>query len=434
MRHLLLSYGLLLCVAVSTHAAPNADPFPTPPDKKGLQVQMVDDALALGIHHAAININLSALLDAGNKPANPHRSVEGETFSFNAGYLNALDRQIKPLADAGVVVYAILLIYPTKDPKRDAILVHPQARKDHRYNVAAFNTGTDRGRHFLTAVVEQLAERWSGDHPEHGRMWGWIAGNEANSHWLWYNLGRAGLEQVASEYEKAVRLIHSAVRRHSTNARVYLSFDHHWKASMPGISAEEAVPGREFLDTFARLSRERGDFDWHVAYHPYPDDLGNPRTWLDKAALPSDDSPHVTFKNLEVLTRHLTRPNLLYQNQPRRVILSEQGFHCPQSPDGETLQAAAFAYAWEKVQRLPLIDAFIWHRHVDHKLEGGLRLGLWERKPDSIVEPLRQRQIYNLFKKAGTPEWTEASAFALPVCGLHDWSPLNQRETPPAAD
>jgi hypothetical protein len=193
---------------------------------------------------------------------------------------------------------------------------------------------------------------------------------------------------------------------------------------MPGISLQECAPGRDFLDAFARIARTRGDFDWHVAHHPYPDDLGNPRTWLDKAATPDDDSLHVTFKNLQVLTNHLSRRELLWQGRPRRVILSEQGFHCLPTPEGELLQAAAFAYAWEKCLRSPGVDAFIWHRHVDHREEGGLRLGLWERKPESVSEPLRKRRMYELFKSAGTAQWAEAAKFALPVAGLRSWDDL----------
>jgi hypothetical protein len=193
---------------------------------------------------------------------------------------------------------------------------------------------------------------------------------------------------------------------------------------MPGVSDQESVPGRAFLDTFARMARERGDFDWHVATHPYPDDLGNPRTWLDKAAPPIEDAPHITFKNLEVMDRYMRRSEMLSNGKPRRIILSEQGFHCLPTPDGPRLQAAAFCYAWEKVRRCPGVDAFIWHRHVDHKHEGGLNLGLWERKPDSVSDPLRPRPLYELFKAAGTPRWNEAARFALPIVDLKSWDDL----------
>jgi hypothetical protein len=234
-------------------------------------------------------------------------------------------------------------------------------------------------------------------------------------------MGNVPLETAASEYEKTVRQAHAALRSHSQHARVYLSFDHHWSIAMHGISPQEAVPGRDFLDTFARIVRERGDFDWHVAWHPYPEDLGNPRAWADKNVTAADDTIKVTFKNLGVLPRHLERPELLFQGEPRRIILSEQGFHTLPTPEGEKLQAAAYAYAWEKVQRLPTIDAFIYHRHVDHSKEGGVRFGLWRNKPGSIADPDRPKLIHELFKKAGTPEWRAAADALLPVAGLKSW-------------
>jgi hypothetical protein len=416
-----------LFIAKAT-AAPHADPFPSPPNIKGLQVQMVDDALALGIHHAGINVNLTALLDLSRNEKSPRHTAAGREFCFNASYLAGLDGQVKPLSDKGVLVYLILLAYPSKEPARDAVCIHSGARKDHQYSVGAFNTDTGEGRAYLQAVTEFLAARWSGAQPEHGRAWGWIVGNEVNSHWMWYNMGRAPMTEVVSEYEQAFRIMHAAVRRSSANARLYISFDHHWAISMPGISAEESTPGRDFLDAFAALVRKNGDFDWHVAAHPYPEDLGNPRAWADKGITFDDATPKVTFKNLEVLCRHLERKEILWQGKPRRIILSEQGFHTLLTPDGEKLQAAAFAYAWEKCRRLPLVDAFIYHRHVDHAHEGGLRLGLWRNAPNSVSTPHSKKQLWELFRQAGTPEWDEAAKFALPVAGLKSWDELAPRK------
>ena len=423
-RFLPLLTTLLLTGASTLLTAQNTDPFPTPPSKKGLQVQMVDDALALGVRHAAVNVSLGALFHLAEKPGGIRFTYEGHEGWIDPGYLASLDRQVKPLSDAGVVVYFILLAYPTSDAAKDAVLLHPGRRKDGKFNIAAFNTATTEGVSLYRALLAFLAERYSGAHPEHGRVWGYIVGNEVNSHWMWYNLGNASMEQVASEYEKAVRATHDEVRRHSAHARVYLSFDHHWNTSMPGISAQEACNGRDLLDTFAARVRERGDFEWHVAHHPYPDDLGNPRTWLDKAALPHADSPHITFKNLEVACAYMTRPQLLWQGQPRRIILSEQGIHCLATPEGAELQAAGFAYAWEKTSRQTGIDALIWHRHVDHAHEGGLRLGLWENAPGSIATPGKKREIYDLFLKAGTPEWPAAAQKYLPLVGLKSWDEL----------
>ena len=375
---------------------------------------MVPDAISLGIHHATINVSLGALMGSPKDAQHP----------INQNYARSIEAQVKPLSDAGIVVYLILLAYPTHDATKDALLLHPHAKPDQKYNIAAFNTATPEGIANYRALVDFLAERFSGAHPEAGRAWGYIIGNEVNSQWLWYNLDRMPMEGVVIEYEKAVRVAHEAISKHSADARVYLSFDHHWNSSMPNISDQEAYKGRDFLDAFAKLARERGDFEWHAAHHPYADDLRNPRTWLDKAAWPTDDSPHITFKNLEVACRHMEKPEMLWQGKPRRIILSEQGLNCLDIPDGETLQAAGYAYAWEKITRQPLIDAFILHRHVDHAKEGGLRLGLWTFKPGTISDPDRKRQIYDLFKKAGTPEWSEAAKFALPVVGLTSWDEL----------
>ena len=423
-RPVLISIFLLMSGLPLPAAVPNSDPFPKTPSIKGLQVQMVNDALALGIHHAGININITALLDLQKKPGNPTRTVDGQEFSFNAAYLKSLDQQIKPLSDRGVLVYAIVLSYPSKNPAVDAIAIHPDARQDYKYSIGAFNTGTPMGRAWLRAVSEEMAERWSGDHPDHGRVWGWIVGNEVNSHWLWYNLGRKPMPAAVAEYEKAFRIMHESVRRSSMHARLYISFDHHWSISMHGISAEEATPGRDYLDAFAKTVRASGDFDWHVAWHPYPENLGNPRAWADKGVSSDEATQKVTFKNLEVLSRHLKQPELLWQGQPRRIILSEQGFQTLLTPEGESLQAAAYAYAWEKCRKLPLVDAFIYHRHVDHAHEGGLRLGLWRNAPNSIADPHSKKQIWDLFLKAGTPAWKQAAADLLPVTGLKSWDEL----------
>ena len=81
-------------------AVPDATTFPKPPSIKGLQVQMVEDALALGIHHAGVNVNITGLVDLEKRPENPKRVVDGYEFSFHESYLKVLDAQIKPHRDA----------------------------------------------------------------------------------------------------------------------------------------------------------------------------------------------------------------------------------------------------------------------------------------------------------------------------------------------
>ena len=259
----------LFCFFPASGAAddPKSQPFPQPPGKKGLQVQMVDDAIALGIHHAGININLIALFQTVADDNTVRFAHGGREWLINGAYAASLDNQIRPLSEKGIVVYVILLAYPSGEAARDTVMLHPSASGE--FTIAGFNTASDDGLRSYRALIAFLAERYSGLHAEHGRVWGWIVGNEVNSQKIWYNLGSMPMNEAAAEYEKAVRATHDSVREHSDHGRCYLSFDHFWAARMPGVSEQESYPTREFLMEFARISRERVDFEWHIAHHPY---------------------------------------------------------------------------------------------------------------------------------------------------------------------
>lgn len=421
-------FGLAIASAV---AAPNPEPYPTPTSKKGLQVQMVDDALALGVKHAALNCSLQSFVDLAGKPDSIKFPFEGHDYFFLSGPVARLDAAVKPLSDHGVVVSLILLNYEGSDEAINRIYLHPRYDREAKTNhLSAFNVVSPDGVRYLRAEVAFLAQRYNDPAAPHGRVWNYIVSNEVNSHWWWNNMGRATTEEVASDYERAVRLVHDAVRTASDNARIFLSLEHHWTIRFAPDAPDHSCPGRELLEDFARFARERGDFDWNIAFHPYPENLGDPRFWNDKTAKPGEDTPRITFKNIEVLPRFLTTHHeLLWQGHPRHVILSEQGFHCRDVPEGEREQAAAFCAAWWKIAHLDGIDAFILHRHVDHSQEG-LNLGLWTHKPGTIATPDRHRPMYEVFRVADTPEWEKAFEFALPVVGIRQWEELLPQSKP----
>lgn len=405
--------------------ATDATPYPSATSKKGLQVQMVDDAIALGIQHAAVNVALGQLLTLnGDQDAIPFTDQGGKRYWFARAAVQQLDQQVQPLSKAGIIVSAILLASQTHEAKKDALLVHTRCQGRAPNGIAAFQTATPDGRAWLAAVSEFLAQRYSGEHAPHGRIWNWIVGNEVNSHWWWYHMGRASMQDVVVAYEQAVRIVHHAVRRHSLHSRVFVSLEHHWNQRYAAGDAEQAFAGREFLQAFAALVQKGGELDWHIAFHPYPENLFDCRFWHDQTAPNQADAHRVTFRNLPVLLRFLQTPALLHEGHARRVILSEQGFHCADTPDGERNQAAAFALAWSIVTRLPGVDALILHRHVDHAHEGGLKLGLWTNRKDSICTPDRSRRIYDIFTACDTVRWPGCAAFALPILGIQkfeDW-------------
>jgi Family of unknown function (DUF5722) len=420
----------LFLVALARGAEQSAsrynEPFPVVSSKKGLQVQMLDDAIALGIKHGALNVNLTSLVDLSSDTNSLPWAIDGRTVRFRKSAINGLDHQVKRLSDAGAVVSLILLTYASGDAARDTVMLHPRYDKSAPNRLGNFNTVTPEGALHFRACMEFLCDRYNQPGQPHGRAVNFILGNEVNSHWFWANMGRVTMEEFADDYLRTARLAATALRKISSSARLYLSLEHHWSIRYPGGKEDQAFPARPFLDYFNRRAKEQGNFDWHIAFHPYPENLFEPRTWRDKSATTNDNSPRITFKNLEVLMRYLHQPELLYQGKPRRVILSEQGFHTPDKPDGEILQAAGYAYAWRKVAAFDGIDSFILHRHVDHGQEGGLKLGLWSRDTNSpsAAAPLAKKKIYEVFRAADTPQWEEAFRFALPVIGITNWNEL----------
>lgn len=394
--------------------------YPVSASKKGLQVQMVDDALSLGIKHAALNLNLTALIDPTRQPNNYSWRMDGETYYFNRNYLDSL--RIKQLSDAGVNVSLIILAYQTRDPARD-VLLHPWFDPAAPNHLGAFNVRTAAGVKWYRAAMEFLADRFSGTHYNNGRVWGYIIGNEVNSHWHWYNMGNAPANMVAQEYEKAVRIAHIAVRKSSANARIYLSLEHHWNIAYER-NLLHTCPGRTLLDEFNRLAQMGGNYDWQLAFHPYPENLMDPRTWLDKTATMDVNTPRITFKNIEMLPRYLSQPEIRFEGAPRRAILSEQGFNSGNNIDTELLQAAAYCYAYKKVEHLEGIDAFIYHRHVDNAGEGDAHFGLWRRQPNSNGNPASQKTIYLVFKAADTGEWLQTFDFARSIIGISNWAEI----------
>ncbi|TWD84634.1 hypothetical protein FB561_5828 [Kribbella amoyensis] len=407
----------------------NAYPHPASPTKKGLQVQMTADAEDLGVGHAAINVPFNTLMqvsDAGAGKSIPFVS-QGRTFYFDATEVGGLDRQIKPLSDNRSVVNLILLLYRDDRPNSSwSVLKHPDA--DLRGGpVFAFNTKTAEGIAYYTAAVEFLAQRYTRADQRFGRATGFIVGNEVDAPWIWQNMGEKPIDEFLRYYERALRLTFLATRAAYSEARTYVSLTHSW-AKPVGDNPNQYYPAKDVVDKLNALTKTHGDYPWNVAYHPYPDNLPDPRFWRDGNTTDDPDTtPKITLRNIELLPQYLARPEQTYEGEQRRVILSEQGCNTPAAtPEAERDQAACYALAYYKVAFLPGIDSFILHRHVDHRQEGGLRLGLWwwDDTVDAPAAPKTRKLVYDVFRDIDTRKSLETTQFALDVIGIDDWSEL----------
>src|SRR5688572_27063639 len=231
------------------------EPYPAASSKKGLQVEMVDDAMALGVKHAALNFNLSQLIDPKGGTNTLAWPSDGQTCHFKRSYVESMDRRIKTLSDAGVVVSLIVLTYQSHDAEVNRLMIHPQCVTNAPNRLGNFNTVTDEGRRWLAATLEFCAERWSRPDRKFGRVAGYIMGNEVNSHWWWANMGRVTMEEFTEDYHRTMRIAHAAIRKQSSSARVYLSLEHHWNIRYPAGDARQSFPGRAFLDHFSQLAK-----------------------------------------------------------------------------------------------------------------------------------------------------------------------------------
>ena len=409
-----------------------------PTGKKGLAcIVDLDDVRALGVQHANENIDIAGLLDWSNPTPALSFEFEGRKVGLHAGGVRTLDTLIKGKSDLGISVIGILLNYVKRAPGEavpgvpygavGSPLVHPLTNPALvPSGPAAFNTATAEGLFFYRAITQWLIERYTQPEEKFGRLTGLVVGNEIQSHWGWYHLGEATDDEVLREYLVALRVADLAARSTHRDFRIYLSMEHHWAMRGEKGNPRRAMRGVDMLANVAERARREGDFPWQVAFHPYPEDLFKPRFWQDQTAPLSFDAPRITFNNLEVLVQFLHQPQYLYRGQARHIALTEQGFNCPQEPDGEQAQAAAFAFALKRVEAMPEIESFIYHRHVDHPNEGGLRLGLREHDDTSKnLEAMgRKRLLYEVFQKAGTPEEAAAFAFALPIIGRENWEHL----------
>jgi hypothetical protein len=335
-----------------------------------------------------------------------------------------LDHTLLAAAQRGALVLGILLVPPAKawDGALGGIFQHPDYDAAGTYSMP--NLTTREGVEHYAALLHFLAERYSRPGAPFGRLHHWIVHNEVDAGWVWTNCGEKPPELYLEIYHRSMRLAHLIARAHDPHARAYVSLTHHWKET----ASHRFTPSRDVLEGLLAFSRKEGDFDWGIAFHPYPQSLRDPRTWRDRKAEFHYDTPMITFRNLEVLDAWVKEPAQRFNGRKvRSVHLSEQGPNSPDyTPRALAEQAAAMAYVWRKLRPLDAIEGFQFHNWADNRREGGLRIGL-RRFGDDPEAPLGPKPVWHVYRALDTAEEEQATAFALPVIGIADWSEVPYR-------
>lgn len=405
-------------------------PEEKPRSRKGLgglsPGRPVSDIDELGIGAVTVNILPASFMRMTPGAGRTAFEVAGRTYFADDRAVAQLDQTMLAAAKRRVVVSAIILVSQaaqSPDKQYGRLVAHPDAHPAGHF--AMPNVLSEEGHAAYSGALDFLARRYSQPDGAHGRIHHWIVHNEVDAGWEWTNAGEKTALRYLDLYHKSMRTVQLIARQYDAHAKAFISLTHYWtqRASPP------FYPSRDLLKLLLDFSHAEGDFEWAIAYHPYPQSLRNPRTWEDQLAQFTFDTPQITFKNIEVLDAWVRLPRNCFHGKPRSVQFTEQG---PNSPDYSEKslreQAAALAYVWKKLQRLDTIEVFHFHNWVDNRGEGGLRIGL-RRFPDDPGQPLGKKPVWFVFQALDTPQEDAATEFAKEVIGIKSWDEIR----PPAA-
>lgn len=365
---------------------------------------------SLGLSHATINIVLNGLIHSKPRPGFTKWKFEGQAVYINERLLGQYDRRLRQLRKNDIVASVILLIGNKKPPAGadPTLLVHPESNETGKF--AMPNLATAKGAFLYRAIITRLAKRFSQDIDGAARVSNWILHNEIDQAGTWTTMGPQPIERYMETFTRSARLVHHVARQFNPHARVFVSLTHHWNKISAG---QETYRVRDMLDLMAVASNVEGDFEWGVAYHPYPQNLREPRTWLDKNVNFTFNSPLVTPRNIEVLPAYLAKKHMCYQGkEPRAILLSEQGCNAKSlSSEDQQLQAAGIVYMFHRMRLIPTVEAFHYHAYKDHpEAEGGMRLGLTTEKDE-------HKYAWDVYAALNSNQEKKQTRFAWPIMG-----------------
>lgn len=392
-------------------------------NKKGLgnfhSNDYVSDLDSLGIGSITTNMWISKMLRSAPSDKTITFNYGGKDYYADKQWVEKHDRALKESAKRKVITSAIVLIdkaVNTPDKEIGAIMEHPDCDPSGIYSMANF---TDpEAVHLYAAAMDFLAQRYSDPSEGHGRVHHWIVHNEVDAGWVWTNMGETDSLTFMDTYHKSLRLINNIAKQYNAHSKAFITLTHYWNWTVD----KHFYLSRDLLEMLIKYSDLEGDFDWGIAHHPYPESLFEPKSWLDKKATYSFDTPLITFKNIEVLDAWVKQPYVKFKNRTKRtVFLSEQGPNSRDySPKHLNEQAASIAYVWKKMEVLDGIDAFQFHNWLDNRGEGGLRIGL-RRFPDDEEDPAGKKPVWFVYKDLGTDQERSSIEFAKEIIGISSW-------------
>lgn len=394
--------------------AVNTNPQPAAKSIKGVGTLMPSDLERLGVQHTSINVLLWEMLTLSDHgDASIPYEFEGETYYFRKEYINSLDNTLSNCLKNNMSIFGIFIMKNANNANPDSpakYYAHPDSTRVA--DLVGVNMKDERGIQYYKAIMHFIAERYSRPDGKYGRFDGYVVGNEIGASETWNNMGlNKSLNDYVDEYTRWLRITNTIVRSYYADVRIYASFDHGWTSNPHeeqkeyGIEDYAGYSNRDIIDAINKTGKLQGDFDWSIAWHPYPENIFDPQVWNAPKSTNSFDTTYIGFNNLQVLPAYMRQKEMLYKGKARHIALTEQGFTSrDNSEHNQLLQAAAYAYAYYKALCVPGIDLFSMNGHIDNTLEMNLLLGLWSAKEGTVNTPDFQKKVYDVFKYIDTTD------------------------------
>lgn len=395
-------------------SASNTSKYVLPASKKGIQgATIYGDAVDIGTKHTLINLDLKYIVGNSSKASNGgsySAVVDGafvtySPYTYNGKTYYFSDYQIgtiKSYNQNNISVSAVILLSWNDDL---TYLIHPSARVKGK-NYYTLNSVDKTSRETLEALFCYLGETFG---KSDCYISNWILGNEVNAHKVWNYAGNLSLDAYSKSYAQVFQMMYYGVKHGYSNARCFISLDNEWNKGSHGFS------GKSFLTAFASaIKKENSKVAWNIAYHAYPAPLTAADFWNNTTITNNiNTTAYITPKNLEVFTKYVKKT----YGSKTRIILSEQGFT---SSKGESIQAAALAYAYYKCQFNSMVDAFIIRSEYDvaEEVKQGLSMGLINR------ETVRYKEAFYVYKYMDTKYASTYTDKYLSTIGVKSWKSI----------
>ena len=344
---------------------------------KGLISDHPADALRLGISHTVVDVHMDKLILNGWQEGAVAYVYNGVTAYLNAEELDKLDETVKAYTAGGVKVYLRFLLGDRTEhtPVSMYFLNWSSTVSDPPRMTNAVNMTLPETAEIMEGFFDFMADRYAS--PEDGSMavTSFVVGYRVNDAATYNYAGGLPLASYVANYEKLVRVAHTAVKSHNPDGHVYVSLDSHRSAT----GMEGGWDVASFLSAFNDECALRGNYDWYVACDLYAD---TPDIWVENT---EKDANRYTVHSLRTLTDLLASDKYrTSEGKERKLLIS--GFAIPAVVQGGTpsegndaKQSASYAYAYMTCLQNGYVEALVYSAYADTDQNGDreAQCGLW---------------------------------------------------------